>query len=150
LIIRNKGDIFEIVNMEIERMEHFWAMNVSKKQVGDWGEKQARDWLVRQGFEVLHHNWRSGHKEIDIIGRQRDVLIFIEVKCRSTSIFAPPETAVNSKKWKNIGIAATDYMIKNKYFGKFRFDILAVTITPYCKQIMHFKDAFDRSKTTLY
>ena len=46
--------------------------------------------------------------------------------------------------------AATDYMIKNKYFGKFRFDILAVTITPYCKQIMHFKDAFDRSKTTLY
>ena len=150
LIIRNKGDIFEIVNMEIERMEHFWAMNVSKKQVGDWGEKQARDWLVRQGFEVLHHNWRSGHKEIDIIGRQRDVLIFFEVKCRSTSIFAPPETAVNSKKWKNIGIAATDYMIKNKYFGKFRFDILAVTITPYCKQIMHFKDAFDRSKTTLY
>jgi hypothetical protein len=41
-------------------------------------------------------------------------------------------------------------MIKNKYFGKFRFDILAVTITPYCKQIMHFKDAFDRSKTTRY
>lgn len=149
-IIRNKGDIFEIVNMEIERMEHFWEMNGSKKRVGDWGEKQARDWLVRQGVEVLHNNWRSGHKEIDIIGRQRDVLIFIEVKCRSTSIFAPPETAVNSKKWKNIGIAATDYMIKNKYFGKFRFDILAVTITPYCKQIMHFKDAFDRSKTTLY
>ena len=149
LIIRNKGDIFEIVNMEIERLEHFWEMSGSKKRVGDWGEKQARDWLVRQGVEVLHQNWRSGHKEIDIIGRQTDVLIFIEVKCRSTSIFAPPETAVNSKKWKNIGIAATDYMIKNKYFGKFRFDILAVTITPYFKQIMHFKDAFDRSKTTL-
>lgn len=150
LIIRIKGDIFEIVNMEIERLEHFWEMSGSKKRVGDWGEKQAREWLVSQGVEVLHHNWRSGHKEIDIIARQRDVLIFIEVKCRSTSIFAPPETAVNAKKWKNIGIAATDYMIKNKYFGKFRFDILAVTITPYCKQIMHFKDAFDRSKTTLY
>jgi len=138
------------VNVEIERMGHFWEMSRSKKRVGGWGEKQARDWLVRQGVEVLHNNWSSGHKEIDIIGRQRDVLIFIEVKCRSTSIFAPPETAVNAKKWKNIGIAATDYMIKNKYFGKFRFDILAVTITPYCKQIMHFKDAFDRSKTTLY
>ncbi len=150
LTIRNKGDIFEIVNMEIERLGHFWEMSGSKKRVGDWGEKQARDWLIRQGVEVLHNNWRSGHKEIDIIARQSDVLIFIEVKCRSTSIFAPPETAVNAKKWKNIGIAATDYMIKNKYFGKFRFDILAVTITPYCKQIMHFKDAFDRSKTTLY
>ena len=135
LIIRNKGDIFEIVNEGKERVELFWDKKASKKQLGDWGEIQAGDWLIRQGVDILHRNWRSGHKEIDIIGRQSDVLIFIEVKCRSTSIFAPPETAVNAKKWKNIGIAATDYIIKNKYFGKFRFDILAVTITPYCKQI---------------
>ena len=53
LIIRNKGDIFEIVNMEIERLGHFWEMSGSKKRVGDWGEKQARDWLIRQGVEVL-------------------------------------------------------------------------------------------------
>ena len=135
---------------EIVKTEAVIALNGTKKQVGEWGEMQARNWLQWHGVDILHCNWRSGHKEIDIIARQSDVLIFIEVKCRSTSIFAPPETAVNAKKWKNIGIAATDYMIKKKYFGKFRFDILAVTITPYCKQIMHFKDAFDRSKTTLY
>jgi len=133
----------------IVKSEAFVAFNITKRQVGEWGEIQARNWLVRHGVEILHCNWRSGHKEIDIIGKQHDVLIFIEVKCRSTSTFAPPETAVNGKKWKNIGAAATDFMIKNKYFGKFRFDILAVTITPYCKQIMHFKDAFGRSKTTL-
>ena len=148
MIFRFHGCIFEIVMDGIVKTEAFIALNVTKKQVGEWGEIQARNWLVSHGVEILHRNWRSGHKEIDIIAKQHDVLIFIEVKCRSTSIFAPPETAVNGKKWKNIGAAATDYMIKNKYFGKFRFDILAVTITPYCKQIMHFKDAFGRSKTT--
>ncbi len=135
---------------EIVKTEAVIALNGTKKQVGEWGEMQARNWLQWHGVDILHCNWRSGHKEIDIIGKQLDELIFIEVKCRSTSTFAPPESAVNGKKWKNIGIAATDFMIKNKYFGKFRFDILAVTITPYCKQIMHFKDAFDRSKTTHY
>ncbi|MEK0440667.1 MAG: hypothetical protein RL062_311 [Bacteroidota bacterium] len=119
------------------------------KQLGDWGEIQACDWLLKQGIEILHRNWRSGHKEIDIIGKDGNLLIFVEVKCRSTSNFSPPESAVNSKKWKNLGIAATDFMIKNKYFGKFRFDVLAVTKTPYCKQIMHFKDAFYHSKATV-
>lgn len=133
-----------IVNKESD-----WVYGGSKRQVGEWGEMQAQNWLLMHGIDILHCNWRSGHKEIDIIAKHRDELVFIEVKCRSTSIFAPPESAVNGKKWKNIGSAATDYMIKNKYFGKFRFDVLAVTNTPHGKQIMHFMDAFHRSKTTL-
>ena len=61
----------------------------SRKEVGEWGEMHACNWLRRQGVEILHRNWRSGHKEIDFIGRSGDELIFVEVKCRSTSMFAP-------------------------------------------------------------
>ncbi|NBO50805.1 MAG: hypothetical protein EBU80_14035, partial [Chitinophagia bacterium] len=46
------------------------------KQLGDWGEIQACDWLLKQGIEILHRNWRSGHKEIDIIGKDGNLLIF--------------------------------------------------------------------------
>lgn len=142
--------IFVAVMEKNGRVDLGYSGMISRKEVGEWGEMHACDWLRRQGVEILHRNWRSGHKEIDVIGRFGDVLIFVEVKCRSTSLFAPPESAVNGKKWKNLGAAATDFMRKNKYFGKFRFDVLAVTITPYCKQIMHFKDAFCHSKATVF
>ena len=48
--------------------------------LGDKGEMLAGRFLLDKGYAVLHYNWRSGHKEIDIIARQRDVLVFVEVK----------------------------------------------------------------------
>ena len=47
--------------------------------LGNKGEMLASRYLLDKGYAVLHYNWRSGHKEIDLIAQQRDTLVFVEV-----------------------------------------------------------------------
>lgn len=102
----------------------------------------AGRYLLGKGYAVLHYNWRSGHKEIDIIARQRDVLVFVEVKSRSSEEFGSAADAVDYKKIKRLISAAESYILRNRVDLKFRFDI--VTVVGNCEpyRIEHIEDAF--------
>ena len=62
--------------------------------LGSKGEMLAARFLLDKGYAVLHYNWRSGHKEIDLIAKERDTIVFVEVKSRSSEQYGNAADAV--------------------------------------------------------
>jgi len=111
--------------------------------VGKTGEALAADWLSRHNYEILERNWRFSRAEVDIIARQGEALIFLEVKTRSSQRHGHPAAFVNLKKRRFLADAAQEYMRQVKHEWEFRFDIISVLFSPYGPpKIEHFPDAF--------
>ena len=110
--------------------------------LGNKGEMLESRYLLDKGYAVLHYNWRSGHKEIDLIAQQRDTLVFVEVKSRASDMYGNAEEAVDDNKIRLLISAAQSYILKYKVDLRFRFDI--VTVIGRCEpyKIEHIEDAF--------
>ena len=96
-------------------------------QLGKEGEQMAADFLVQQGFAILHRNWRYGQLEIDIIAIRNGVLHFVEVKRRTSNKFGYPEESVTKQKFRFLMRAADQYLTLHPKFKKVCFDILSIT-----------------------
>ena len=86
-----------------------------KAMVGLTGEDVAANFLEQNGFTVLERNYRSGHQEIDIIARNEEFLVFVEVKTRSCLLpenmtYGRPSQAVGTAKQRHIITAAKNYL----------------------------------------
>ncbi len=110
--------------------------------VGRDGEALAANFLQQKGYEIVDRNWRYGPKEIDIVARDGDTMVFVEVKTRSTLAFELPQEAVTKKKMKNLVEAADAYMIQNNIDLEGRFDIVAVLNGNPPKVIEHLEGAW--------
>ncbi len=109
---------------------------------GTVGEKAASEYLEKQGYRILDRNWRSGHKEIDLVVSDGDNLIFVEVKSRKALSLQAPWEAVSPLKMKRIIAAADAYVRCRKTDLPVRFDILALSYQAGAWEIEHFEDAF--------
>ena len=94
---------------------------------GEEGERAARKHLQSLGLKFLAANFRSPHGEIDLIFRDTDCLVFVEVKTRSSEAWTRPAAAVNARKKRRLSRAALHYLrrIRNPSV-KIRFDIVEV------------------------
>jgi putative endonuclease len=126
----------------------------ARQVLGARGEKAAAKYLRRHGYKVLLKNFRSGKAEVDIVARQRDWLVFVEVKTRKTEEFGLPSEAVQREKQRNLSKAALDYL---RLLGNpkihFRFDIVEVVIADGAKKpgdIRLIQNAFDLSEPFIY
>ena len=99
-----------------------------KKLTGDKGENFACNLLKKKGFSIVERNFRTNLGEIDIIAREKDVLIFVEVKTRSSKKFGEPQEAVKYKKQQTIKKVAMCYLKEKNLVDKVsvRFDCLAI------------------------
>ena len=132
----------------------FWMKKKasSSQDTGRWGESQALHHLVRRGYTVVATNYRKRFGEIDIIARDRDVLVFIEVKCRGRLTFGTPLEAVDRRKQQRICRVAMAYM-QSHQCGECnaRFDVISVQPDPQSPAgkgqalIEHIENAFDFS-----
>ena len=95
-------------------------------ELGIEGEALAEKWLVRNGYTVLHRNWKIGHYEIDIIAEKKGTLHIVEVKTRWASPFGFPEDNVTKKKFSFLKKAAHAFLQLNPY-DWIQYDILAIT-----------------------
>ena len=114
---------------------------LSNKEKGKLGEEIAAKYLEGNGYKILERNFHySKYSEIDIIAKEKDVLVFVEVKMRTTTDFGHPFEAVNRKKMLNIFQAAQFYLqnTKEKY-KRFRIDVVSV-IGLKDTRIEHLKD----------
>lgn len=109
---------------------------------GKFGEKLARDYLINKGYKIIDINYRNKIGEIDIIAIHKEILIFIEVKSRTSNNYGYPYEAVNYKKQQKIVNSSLIY-IKSKSYDKFqyRYDIIEVYLTNNSK-INHIENAF--------
>lgn len=112
-------------------------------QLGQEGERIAMDYLIRNGYEILHQNYRNKRSEIDLIAKKNGIVVFVEVKMRSSVSFGPPEDAVDQKKEEQIMMGAEAFMEEEEWSGPIRFDILSI-VKKKCRidEIRHFIDAF--------
>jgi putative endonuclease len=108
---------------------------------GQKGENEAARYLLGQQYTILHRNYRYKRAEIDIIAQKDQLLVFVEVKTRSTNYFGYPEEAVKRRKERMMLLAAEAYIRYHNWQHDIRFDIIAVTLgaTP---DIYHIEDAF--------
>lgn len=97
-------------------------------QTGKMGEAMAAEYLLKNGYNLLHQNWRHSRWEVDIIAEKDGILHFIEVKTRRTQAFGLPEDGVDKKKIKNMIDAAEEYLDQHPQWKRIQFDILAITI----------------------
>ena len=111
-------------------------------ELGAKGERKAVLFLQKKNYEILATNWRYKRCEVDIIAKWKSIIVFAEVKTRSSDFFGHPEEAVDSHKRQMMATAARAYMEKNELENEIRFDILSLLIEGTKTTIRHIEDAF--------
>jgi putative endonuclease len=117
---------------------------MQKKELGKKGEEMALRFLKKKGYQIIERNYTCKMGEMDIIAREKDTLAFIEVKTRTSSMFGPPQLAVNdAKQWQLSKVAL--YYLKEKRLEdiKARFDVVAILLGQEGGEIELIKDAFE-------
>jgi putative endonuclease len=119
---------------------------------GKLGERAARNHLRRAGLKFLAANFRSPRGEIDLVFRDDDCLVFVEVKTRSSEGWTRPAAAVNSKKRRSLSQTALDYLKLIKQPAvKIRFDIVEVLLQDDdVKEVRHLPNTFALSRPYRY
>lgn len=99
----------------------------NKRKIGKIGEEFAVNFLIKNGITILKKNYFTKFGEIDLIGKQNETIIFIEVKSRNNLHFGLPKESVNKKKQDRIYDAANDFLSKNNlFYSKCRFDVISI------------------------
>lgn len=111
------------------------------RKIGTKGEEIAVEYLQKNGFEIVATNWTIGHKEIDIITKQEDFYIFVEVKTRTTLKQGMPEESISKKKIESVTEAAR-FFLYDKSYKDIRFDVIAIVMNENEYELVHIKDAF--------
>jgi len=114
----------------------------SSRQLGQAAETQAVRYLQQQGFIIRARNYRYKRAEIDIIAQKGRLLLFVEVKARSSDQFGHPETFVTPHQQALLRTAAEHYVCVQDWNDAIRFDIIAVAQICGQLQLTHFEDAF--------
>lgn len=111
-------------------------------EFGKQGEEEAMHYLNANGYQILERNYRYQHAEIDLIAQKDKMIIFIEVKARSSTAFGNPEEFVSYTKVRLIKKAAEHYIFAKDWQHDVRFDIVAIVRTGGEMKIKHIEDAF--------
>jgi putative endonuclease len=115
----------------------------TRRSVGTKGEALALEYLQRQGYEIVQTNFRFDRAEIDVIAREKDTLVFVEVKMRRGKSVGEPEDAITLRKRDQIRKAAEGYLYKSDLpDADCRFDVISIKQRGRETEIYHLKDVF--------
>ncbi len=108
------------------------------------GEELAKRYLQATGWTVLHHRFRMGRLEVDLVARKGTLVAFVEVKTRWSGAFGSPLLAVTWAKRREIVRVARAWIERHgKPDDAYRFDVIGITISPAGRPVLdHTKDAF--------
>ena len=119
-------------------------MTQERLSLGKMGEDIAVAQLRALKYRIIERNFKCVLGEIDIIAREKDTLVFVEVKTRRTRDFEGPAAAVNQRKQRQLSRVALTYLNLKKLAGvPARFDVVAVELIPPAPRIEVIRNAFD-------
>jgi len=99
----------------------------ARQSLGKIGEDLACEELRRRGYAILARRYRTRHGEIDIVARDGETIIFVEVKAKDTAEFGSAAEAVDARKQRRIASMAVDYLARNRLTKRpCRFDVVAI------------------------
>ena len=111
------------------------------QKIGKWGEEAVAAYLIERGYEIIARNARTPYGEIDIVTKQADITIFVEVKTRTSNKMGLPEESVNLRKQAHMFACAEHYAAENA-IDHWQIDVISVEgklgLEP---KITHFENA---------
>ena len=111
------------------------------QRIGKWGEDTAAAYLAERNCEIIARNVRTPYGEIDIVAKQGDVTIFVEVKTRTSNKMGLPEESITKRKREHMLAAASHYAAENE-IDHWQIDVIAVEGKPGSKPtITYFESA---------
>ncbi len=111
------------------------------QRIGKWGEDTATEYLAERGYEIVTRNARTPYGEIDIIVKQGDVIIFVEVKTRTSNKMGLPEESITPRKLQHMLAAGEHYAAENE-IDHWQLDVIAIEGKPESTpKITHFENA---------
>ncbi len=114
-----------------------------RKKTGNRGELLARAYLERKGYTIEATNYRHRRTEIDLIARHADILVFVEVKTRTSLAFGHPSTFFKRAQQGRMSRAAASYMEEVDYDWEIRFDLIAIHLRSAADfKLDHYEDVF--------
>ncbi|OFW09903.1 MAG: YraN family protein [Acidobacteria bacterium RIFCSPLOWO2_02_FULL_67_36] len=117
---------------------------MARQAFGKCGEDLAVEELERRGYAILERRYRTRRGEIDIVARDGDVLVFVEVKARATTDFGTAAEAVTARKQRRLVWMATDYLARHcPVYPQCRFDVVAIDGVGESQQLTVYTNAFD-------
>ncbi len=119
-------------------------MTREKKNKGSRGEARAAEYLRQQGYCILERNYRCPLGEADLIARDGETVVFVEVKTRTSDRFGPPQAAIGPSKQKRMTAIALHYLKgKGWLTAPARFDVAAVSLDGERETVTLYRNAFD-------
>ena len=110
------------------------------QRIGRWGEKAAEEYLREKGYTILENNVRTPYGEIDIIASLDELIVFVEVKARTSQTFGLPEAALTSRKLGHM-LDSAEYYASMHEIATWQCDAIAVERIPgTTPQIVHFEN----------
>ncbi len=118
---------------------------MTSQSIGRSVEHLAESFLSREGLLALERNYRSRFGEVDLIMRDADQIVFVEVRGRRSNRFGTPAETVTAKKQRRLALAAMDYLQRRRKYSQMpcRFDVIAVEIEQGGSRIEWIKNAFE-------
>ena len=140
-----------VITRILKRAKPAPAVSDPRQQRGFEGEIEAARYLKKNGLKILVHRYRCRFGEIDLVAREKDTLVFVEVKTRRSADFGDPSLAVTPEKQKHISRVALDYLRHlNNPEIPVRFDIVEVISSGSTVECNHIRDAFSLSEPYIY
>ena len=131
-------------NGTVRNEENRWRTILNTIERGKWGEALALVFLKKKGYTVVTEGYRSRFGEIDLIVKNREFLVFVEVKLRKSAKFALAREYVGYEKQRKLRATANLWLASHQTHLQPRFDVIEIykpneTATP---QIVHIENAF--------
>jgi putative endonuclease len=111
-------------------------------EVGRRGEEVAAAWLEARGFRVVERNWRSGHKEVDLVAESGRAVHIVEVKTLTPPLLSLPAEKVDARKRARLVAAARRLIAERHIDREIQFDIVAVVLDGDEPKVEYIPEAF--------
>jgi len=118
-------------------------MTHARQALGLLGERIAARWLLREGWQLIAHRFRHGHRDIDLVVQRGGEIAFVEVKARRGDTFGSPVEAVHARKRRELVRSAKVWVDRHGAEGlEYRFDVIGVLISGQNVRVRHIPGAF--------
>ena len=127
-------------------LARLWSPCFPSDSLGNRGEVAAARFLERLGYRILERQLRNHFGELDLVALNGDVVVFVEVKTRTTLLAGHPTEAVTATKQRKITRSALAYLKRRGWLGRrVRFDVIAIvwSCEDHAPEIQHYISAFD-------
>jgi len=116
---------------------------IRSKSLGNSGEKAAEEYLKKNNYQIIAHNYKSGYQEIDLIAHKNKQLIFIEVKTRIKTKESVLENPISKRQLSNIKKAIIAYCLKTRInLESIRLDLILILVNKNknSAELKHYRD----------